>query len=358
MQKLRDARWPEEKAWEWYAEVAPIFGCNYLPRTAVNSTEMWQKETFDPKTIDQELGWARKAGYNSLRVFLQYVVWQDDPEGLKQRMEQFLEIAAQHRIRVMFVPFCDCRFERRDPYAGKQADPIPGVHNSRWVPSPGHQRVNDRSAWPDLERYIKDVVGHFAKDRRVLIWELYNEPGMSGQGEKSLPLVVETFRWAREVNPTQPLMIQGWPLDVIEAPGGKLTTDGPSRVMLDLSDVVGTHFYDKPELLEREIEILSEYERPMFCTEWLRRQSNNRFETILPIFARHGVSCYHWGLVAGRTQTYLEGGRSKDPNPKVWRHDVFHPDGTPYDPGEFELLRQFLKDFKLRRVDAPYSTTK
>ena len=77
LQTLSDARWTEEKAWAWYAEVGPIAGCNYLPRTAVNMTEMWQKETFDPKTIDEELGWAEEAGYNSLRVFVQYLVWKE-----------------------------------------------------------------------------------------------------------------------------------------------------------------------------------------------------------------------------------------------------------------------------------------
>ena len=53
LQKLRDARWSEQKARAWYAGVRPIVGCNYLPRTAVNMTEKWHKETIDPKTIEQ-----------------------------------------------------------------------------------------------------------------------------------------------------------------------------------------------------------------------------------------------------------------------------------------------------------------
>lgn len=44
--------------WEdcWY------FGANFIPSTAINQLEMWQKETFDPTTIDRELGFARKIG--------------------------------------------------------------------------------------------------------------------------------------------------------------------------------------------------------------------------------------------------------------------------------------------------------
>ena len=54
LQHARDARWSEEKAWRWYDDAGPIVGCNYLPRTAVNMTEMWQKETFDLNTIIEE----------------------------------------------------------------------------------------------------------------------------------------------------------------------------------------------------------------------------------------------------------------------------------------------------------------
>lgn len=162
---------------------------------------MWQQETFDPQTIDQELGWAHEAGYNSVRVFLQYVVWKEDPDGFKRRLGEFLTIAQKHNIRVMLVPFCDCAFAGREPYLGPQDAPVPGVHNSGWVPSPGLKRVVDRTAWPDLEKYIKDLIGHFGHDQRVLIWDLYNEPGNSNLWDKSLPLVVATFHWARATAP-------------------------------------------------------------------------------------------------------------------------------------------------------------
>ena len=181
-------RWSPEKACQWYRSVGVIKGCNYLPRTAVNMTEMWQADTFDPETIDEELGWAEKAGYNSVRVFVQYLVWEDAPDGLKQRIDKFLSIADSHGITTMMILFCDCAFAGKEPYLGKQDDPMPGVHNSGWVPSPGLKRVTDRSICPDFERYVKDIVGTFEQDRRILIWDLYNEPGNSGMGPKSLPL--------------------------------------------------------------------------------------------------------------------------------------------------------------------------
>jgi len=330
--RLRGLRWTAEKAWAWHERMGPIRGCNYLPRTAVNSTEMWQTETFDAKTIKQELSWARRAGYNNVRVFLQYVVWRDDANGLRQRFDRFLAIAAANEIGVMPILFCDCAFAGREPYVGRQDPPVPGVHNSGWVPSPGLKRVVDRSAWPELERYVKDFVGRFGRDPRVRIWDLYNEPGNSGLGNKSLPLVLAAVGWARETEPAQPITIGAW------------TSFGSvlSKRLMELSDVVSFHGYDSPEAVAGTVRRCASYHRPVVCTEWLHRQSGNTFRSVLPVFAKHRVGWYHWGLVAGRTQTYMPWGSKKgDPMPKIWQHDVFHASGKPYDAEELKLLRAF-----------------
>jgi hypothetical protein len=324
--------WSEDKAHDWYSEVGVIKGCNYLPRTAVNVIEMWQKGTFDPKTIDQEFGWAQKAGYNSVRVFLQYLVWKDDPDGLKKRIEEFLSIANKHDISTMLILFGDCSFGGKQPYLGDQGDPIPGVHNSRWVPSPGHNRVTDKSVWPDLERYVKDIVGSFSKDKRVLIWDLYNEPGNGGMGEKSLPLVEAAFSWAREVAPSQPLTTGAY---------HSFNSHMTKRIM-ELSDIISFHGYDIPDRVEDKIKICQSYGRPVICTEWLRRQIGNTFKSILPLFSDNKIGWYNWGLVAGRTQTYMHwGSKPGDPMPEVWQHDIFHEDGTLYDSEEIDLIRKF-----------------
>lgn len=330
--KPPDARWTPQKAWQWYRDAGVLRGANYLPRSAVNTTEMWQQPTFDPATIDHELALAEKAGYNSLRVFLQFLVWHADPAGLKARLNQFLAIAARHRIRTMLVLFCDCSFAGKEPYLGKQDDPVPGVHNSGWVPSPGLKRVPDRTAWPRIEAYTKDIVGTFARDPRVLIWDLYNEPGNSGMGTRSLPLAEAAFAWARQANPTQPLTTGAW-------------TDLKGRMsqrLMELSDVVSFHAYDPPPGVEAKIQLCKAHGRPLLCTEWLHRQSGNTFAAILPVFAKHRVGAWHWGLVTGRTQTCFHwGSKPGTPIPEVWQHDVFHPDGRPYDPREFDLLRRF-----------------
>jgi hypothetical protein len=323
--------WSKEKAWEWYKQAGVIRGCNYLPRTAVNATEMWQANTFDSKAIAEELGWAKSAGYNSVRVFLQYVVWDADAAGLKERVKEFLGIAAERGISVTLILFCDCSFAGKEPYTGKQDEPVPGVHNSGWVPSPGLKRVTDKAAWPSLEKYVKDIVGAFGQDKRVLFWDLYNEPGNSNLNDKSLPLVEATFEWARAARPSQPLTMGPW-------------ADFRSRLsqrMLELSDIVSFHGYDDASGLEAKIKTCQSAGRPVICTECLRRQCSP-FGVFLPVFAKHGVGWYNWGLVAGRTQTYMPWGSKKgDPMPALWQHDILRADGTAFDAKELEAIRGF-----------------
>ncbi len=325
-------QWTPEKAHQWYAAQEPIRGCNYLPRSAVNSTEMWQAESFDPDTIAEELSWARAAGFNALRVFHQFLVWRDDPAGLKSRIDQFLDLAEANGIKAMFILFDDCAFAGKEPYLGKQDDPVPYTHNSGWTPSPGLKRVVDRAVWPDLKDYVLDIVGSFAEDERVQVWDLYNEPGNSDLGEKSLPLVEAAFAWAREAGPRQPLTTSIFRLHDEYAMEERI---------LELSDVTSFHHYGDTGV-EAVIQRCQAYGRPVLCTEWLRRVVGQTVELILPIFSRERIGWYNWGLVAGRTQTYLDWRRElNSPESTTWQHDIFHADGQPYDADEIELIRSF-----------------
>ncbi len=325
-------QWTPEKANRWYTSIDPIRGCNYLPRTAVNSTEMWQAESFDPDTIAQELAWAQAAGFNSVRVFLQFLVWQDDPAGLKGRIDQFLDITYSCGIKAMFILFDDCAFAGKEPYLGPQDDPVPYTHNSGWTPSPGLKRVTDHSVWPKLKAYVLDIVGSFADDERALIWDLYNEPGNSDLGDKSLPLVEAAFAWAREADAQQPLTTSIWQWD---------DRGAMSQRILELSDVASFHHYGDTGV-EAVIQRCQAFGRPVICTEWLRRVVGQTVKLMLPIFARERIGWYNWGLVAGRTQTYLDWRRELNtPDSALWQHDIFHADGAPYSADEIRLIQSF-----------------
>lgn len=179
--------WTAEQANAWYAKQPWLVGANFLPSTAINQLEMFQEESFDPLTIDRELGWAAAIGMNVMRVYLHDIAWQVDPQGFKKRVNELLSIAAKHKIRILFTIFDDCW--NPDAYPGKQPAPRPGIHNSGWVRSPNIAVHDNPLRWAVLEAYVKDVLSTFKDDKRILMWDLYNEPGNSGYGLTSFELL-------------------------------------------------------------------------------------------------------------------------------------------------------------------------
>jgi Cellulase (glycosyl hydrolase family 5) len=345
---IAQQRWTEAKANAWYAKEPWPVGANYIPDDAINQLEMWQSATFDPLEIDRELGWAQAAGMNTMRVFLQDLLWQQDPEGFKRRIDVFLTIAARHKIRPMFVLFDSCW----DPYPkpGPQRPPIPGVHNSGWVQSPGAQTLADPSQYPRLRAYVQGVVGAFARDPRILAWDVWNEPDNDNTGsygkeelknknEIILKLLPQVFAWARSANPVQPLTSGIWHGEW----SSSSSTPPMANIQIENSDIITFHNYGWPEDFERRVQELEQYHRPIICTEYMARGAGSLFDTVLPIAKKYHVGAINWGLVAGKTQTYLPWDSWQRPyvlgQPPVWFHDVFHPDGTPYRQREIEIIR-------------------
>ena len=323
--------WPAAKAWAWYEKVGAIRGVNYVPSTAVNMMEWWQAETFDPTTINRELGYARAAGYTSVRCNLPALVWEHDSTGLKKRLATFLGLAQKHQLTVMLCLFDAVNFAKTDPQLGPQPAPVPGVHNGRWTPSPAPADVTDRRRWPVLERYVKDIVGTFGRDERVLVWDLYNEPGNGGLFTKSLPLVEAAFAWARQMRPVQPLTTGPWIFYHTK----------PTRRMYELSDLISFHCYDKAAAAEQLIKSLQVYGRPLVCTETIRREPGKDYADLLPVYAEYRVGWYNWGLVAGKQQTYLPWETQTQTIDDPWSWDLLYPDGRPYRPAEVALIKAF-----------------
>jgi len=320
--------WSVEKANEWYKNTGWVMGFNYLPATAVNSTEMWQSESYDAERINKELAVAADTGFNSCRVFLQFLVWDKERDDFINTFENFLSIAKKHGISVMPILFDDCSFSNKEPYLGKQQDPVPGVHNSGWTASPGFTIADDPSYTEVLEEYVKIIMKTFNSDKRILMWDMYNEPGNSGRGKKSLQLLYYAFKWSREINPVHPLTTGVW----------EWKSDWDTEC-LSLSDIISYHDYEPIEISTKRVDTLKKYERPVFCTEWLHRQNKNTFSSHLEFYKENNISIYNWGLVEGKTQTYLSWNRENNTNdgyPDIWQHDLFYFDLTPHDPAEIE----------------------
>ncbi len=342
-------KWTAQKANDWYKTQPFLVGSNFNPANAINELEMWQAETFDPQRIDLELGWAEKIGMNTMRVYLHDLLWKQDKAGFTRRLNEFLTIADKHKIKPIFVLFDSCW----DPYPelGRQRAPRPGIHNSGWVQSPGAVALTDPSQYPRLETYVKELIGAFKNDRRILAWDIWNEPdntnGSSyGASEpvnkvelvnKLLPLA---FAWARAANPSQPLTSGVWKGDY--SSDDKL--DATQKIQLEQSDIITFHNYDSGEEFEKRIKWLERYNRPILCTEYMARGNNSTFQNSLPVAKKYKVAAINWGLVGGKSQTFLPWDSWEKPyigrEPKIWFHEVFRIDGTPYMQAEVDLIRE------------------
>ena len=346
-------KWSKNQAKEWFSKQPWMVGCNFLPSSAINQLEMFQSETFDSDTLKREVGWASQLGFNTLRVYLHDLLWQDDSAGFCKRLSHFLNICAENKIRPILVLFDDCH--RDDPILGVQPLPVAGVHNSGWKQSPGKNLVEainkDTATNNEIKRlkdFVQGVMNYFSKDDRILMWDIYNAPGQFGRGEKSLKLLKLTWEWAHETRPSQPLT------SCLEGSVG----DKIIALNLKQSDVISFHMYEGDKI-ENTIKKYLQFDRPILCTEYMARELGSTFQHSLPIFKKYLVSCYSWGLVAGKSQTHFNWASILNlkkfleekkfinpgdpiPEPEIWFHDILRKDGSAFDEAEIKFIKSII----------------
>jgi hypothetical protein len=348
---LGSDRWTPERADSWYKSQPWLVGANFVPSTAINQLEMWQAETFDPATIDRELGYTQSIGMNTMRVFLHDIAWREDPEGFYSRVDKYLQIADRHGIKTLFVVF-DAVWNP-NPHPGTQPSPVPGLHNSGWVQSPGRAYLESPEKQDELKPYVIGLLTRYKDDPRILAWDLFNEPdnpnrqayGSEGANTElseqdkekfATQLLEKTFAWAREVQLSQPVTSGVWLGDYLTHPTAL------QRLQLDDSDVISFHNYDGPDQLRKRIEGLKRLGRPVLCTEFMARGNHSTFKDNLPVLNELKVASWSWGLVSGKSNTIYPWDswvKHYKSEPKVWFHDIFRPDGTPFSADEVQLIR-------------------
>ncbi len=349
------SQWSVEEANAWYAQQPWLVGANFVPSNAINQLEMWQAETWSPKLIDKELGWAEKLGMNTMRVYLHDIPYKTDAEGYKNRISEFLDICQKHGIRPMFVIFDSVW----DPYpkAGKQPEPKQGLHNSGWVQSPGAGYLTDKSKWPELKEYVVWLVSNFKDDNRILAWDIVNEPdndNANSYGKNNLKeepenkkelgveLVKAAFGWAREAAPSQPITSAPWYGDWSSLD----KMNDMNRWLFTHSDIITFHNYSNAEDFKNRVEQIKQFNRPMICTEYMARPTGSTFQDILPIAKENKVGMVNWGLVAGKSNTIYPWDswqQAYDDEPPLWFHDIFRENGKPYKKEEVAFIKKILK---------------
>ena len=364
---VADYRWTEERAWQWHNENGWMVGTNFNPSTSINQLEFWQEDTYDPETIERELEWSAELGMNMHRVYLHNLLWDQDSIGFLERVDNYLNISESKDIKTLFVLLDDVWHPV--PKLGKQPEPIPFVHNSGWVQAPGSEILGDSSRHDELKNYVKGVISHFADDKRVVGWDLYNEPDNVASSDPenlvnninfrglnrgpevkekhiySLSLLKKIFMWAREVNPSQPLTVGLWKDS--ETWNDIDNLSAIDRFAISNSDVISFHAYGDLEETMKKIEDLEQFNRPLLCTEYLARGEQNTFQIMLPLFKEKEISAVNWGFVAGKTNTAFPWSSWQvefDSLPKIWHHDIYLPDKTPYDEKEIAFLKNILSN--------------
>ena len=330
----RTAPWTVEQANQWSQKWGWLRGCNFQPSTAINQLEMWQADTFDPTTIDRELGWAAAIGMNCMRVYLHHAAWEVDKDGFKKRMAQYMDIADKHGIATIFVFFDDCGNPTYS--AGKQPEPKQGFHNSGWVRDPGDLLFEKPALSGVLETYIKDILTTFKDDKRIVLWDLYNEPGSGGYLDKSLNLLQKAFEWAWTVNPSQPLSVGVWESISTNIDLSKINTFSIAH-----ADVITYHSYRDLTKHKETVDVLKRYGRPMICTEYMARRLNSTFQEIMPMLKAEHIGAINWGLVAGKTNTIFGWGEPlpEVTEPPLWFHDIFRKNGKPFSQEEVDFIK-------------------
>lgn len=350
-----------KKANERYTQLGWLVGCNYTPSTASNQIEMRQKAAFDPVTIDRELGRAEELGFNTIRVFLHNLVRDDDPTGYSERIDHFLRLAENHRIRVMFVFFDSVRDPH--PHLGRQKEPLAWVHNSRRVQSPWYVLLNNPALHDSLYSYVTGVVSQFKDDPRVLMRDLYNEPDNTNvasyqewdtdhhiikytapKAELALALLQKTVQRIRALNPSQPITM---------GPRQRNTLDDLSEIdtfMFEQSDIISFHNYEGHDRLQQRITTLKAFGRPLLCTEYMARGEQSTFHDNLPMLKKFNVGAYNRGFVQGKSQTHCPRNTRQAPcaEPELRFHDILHQDGRPYNHEEVAFLKKFCANKTLK----------
>lgn len=329
--------WTPEQAKEWYASVKWPVGCNYVPSYAINQYEFWQEETFDPEVIDREMGLAESIGFNTLRIYLHEGLWYADKIGFKSRIDKFLDLAETHGIKIIVTFFTNGGNHDKEFKLGPQPQPLPGQHNSNWIPSPGKDVIDDPEQWPRLKEYVQDILRTYRDDDRILYWCLCNEPENFKNGCDVRYFMPAVYEWAWEIRPSQPLSSPVWQRPGIHGTSTKL--DLMSFACMK-SDIITFHCYSKPEEVRTMIEMLGRFGKPMICQEYLARTNGNTFFDVLPILKENNVGAINWGLVNNKCNFHYPWGHKEgDPEPEIWFHDIFKSDGTPYDPEEIKFIR-------------------
>ena len=370
-------KWTKEEAWSWYNSRPWIRGFNFVPSDCSGWVELWQEYNHAEKvkTIRRELAAASQIGFNAVRQFLAFDVWMYQRESFLKNVEEYLSIAAENGIGVMFVLISDGGVPKKQPIFGEDK-PLSGVHGEAVnetagfnvpvipgifpnhkvekpapaanpsAPKPKYSPVDEPELAEKFYIYVDDLAKRYAKDERVIFWNIWNEPGNSNRGMLSVPHMKKAFEIVRSYDPIQPLAADLWR---IPKSGRLEDMSEEERIALELSDVISYHDYGSIDHSVRVIDFLRTFDRPMLNTEWLHRVQFNTVFSHLPLYYNNNIAIFNWGFVNGKFSGHepwevcwrrYAAGEKLDIT--KWQHDLLRKNLRPYDPQEIEKFMTYF----------------
>ena len=349
-------KWTAEEANEWYAKQGWLRGCNFIGSDCANRLDMWQSYKSEEKlaTAERELALAQKIGFNTVRLWANFEVYLQEPESYFEIFEKYIALCAKYGQKVIMVLANEEDLPRGEVFVPKELGEQKyalGEHQGRFPLTPEQKAMTAYHylEYPELKEpfleMVRETVRRYARDERIIVWNVINEPGMflGNRALKILPLLFDTVR---EQDPMQPLCADVWhkPKD------GKLANE-VDELSYELSDIISLHSYSPFETLVTEIAYHKKKSgRPIFLTEWLLRITGSRVFEIYPLLWLENIANCCWGFVVGKTQTNepwdimwkaLDDGKADNYDFTKWMHDLFRPNLRPYDPKEIALIEKF-----------------
>ena len=367
----RQGPWTKERAWEWYNAQPWIRGCNYMPASCANHIDLWQEYGSEARfeEMEREMALMEKDGFNAVRLLLGdygFAVWRAEHDGMMKRFERMLEIFDRHGVRVILIFGNDCSRPKPIwslPPMGEQKYDV-GYHAGRKLAQhgsfpgqPGYTAVDDPQLCEEFFAMCEEFLSKYAHDRRILFWNLWNEPGANNRGTISTKHIRRLFKLAWTIDPDQPLAAdlytseRNWTNDVAEAVGA------------ELNDIVSYHSYSPlsyQTVLAKKLK--DRFGRPLVSTEWLGRIFNCTVQDVYPFFAQNRIGCTMWGYVNGKYQTHepwevtwrqseADPEKAREFDLTKWFHDLYRPSLRPYDPEEVNIIRRINAE-----MDAEYQS--
>lgn len=361
-------QWSKEQAWQWYNRQPWIRGYNGYPSNCRGRVDMWQaynhRAVFDQ--IEREFQLARDTGFNAVRAIIQFEVWYHEHDSFMANLEEYFTLAHKYGIRVMLTLGNDCT-QPKSLYEPVQFGPqkvdwgyhsgiARGPHASGHT-EPGYMLLDEPEYAPQYYKMVDEIAGKYAKDPRLLIWDVWNEPGHSRRGDLSLHHMEKFFEIIRSHDPIQPLTADAHNFNTPDFS----PIEPIQQRALELSDIITFHCYNPLPKQVMVIEKLRQYGRPLINNEWLHRIKGCNVADMFPLFYLERIGSFHWGLIAGCSQTYEPWGLYFDEaimaqkraageklDMSKWQHDLYRFNGHPYDEEEINLIKYFCKQADLR----------